>query len=365
MKHVKLKILAVIWLSIIVLEGVFTIILNIAIPAYFKNMAESALKYEYEYFTKLDKINKYFGVNDESEVSDDLLGEYNAELKAVEYEEQPMSNDIRYAPLEEMAVVGGSNEAKKQNGVKVSSKSVSEQIAGYCRANNFEYGKTGEFRTSSADCVFLVYNSNPSSDEPANTFVMFINVQPILEYVGTMNWVLASAFVSVAAIMTVIGSILGDRIRDTQLTQQRFFQKRRVLPGEMLLQKARTCIRLFTRKLHRVDFAQAEHSACRQPPRPAHQHIAPVLLIFLHDDGLKQTMPGDRLRQHWQRGILPKTRRNHAAVDFIHWQAHCPQCFFLRTNSLSALQKPFPLDVLCQGVYAAGEAFDDDPFRYV
>ena len=224
MKHVKLKILAVIWLSIIVLEGVFTIILNIAIPAYFKNMAESALKYEYEYFTKLDKINKYFGVNDESEVSDDLLGEYNAELKAVEYVEQPMSNDIRYAPLEEMAVVGGSNEAKKQNGVKVNSKSVSEQIADYCRANNFEYGKTGEFRTSSADCVFLVYNSNTSSDEPANSSVMFINVQPILEYVGTMNWVLASAFVSVAAIMTVIGSILGDRIRDTQLTQQRFFQ---------------------------------------------------------------------------------------------------------------------------------------------
>ena len=145
--------------------------------------------------------------------------------------------------------------------------------------------------------------------------------------------------------------------------QQRFFQKRRVLPGEMLLQKARNCIRLFTRKLHRVDFAQAEHSACRQPPRPAHQHIAPVLLIFLHDDGLKQTMPGDRLRQHWQRGILPKTRRNHAAVDFIHWQAHCPQCFFLRTNSLSALQKPFPLDVLCQGVYAVCFPFDDGVFK--
>ena len=147
------------------------------------------------------------------------------------------------------------------------------------------------------------------------------------------------------------------------IEQQRFFQKGRGLTGKMLLQKAGDRIRLFARKLHRVDFTHTEHSAGRQPPCPAHEHVAPVLFVFLHDDRLKQAVSGDRLRQHRQSRILPKARRNHAAVDFVHLQAHGPQCFFLRTNGLSALQKPFPLDVLCQGVYAVCFPFDDGVFK--
>ena len=97
----------------------------------------------------------------------------------------------------------------------------------------------------------------------------------------------------------------------------------------MLLQKTGDGLRLVPRNIHRVDFLKSQHPAGRQPPRAANQHVASVHRIFLHHDGLEQTVTGDGLRQRRQRFILPKARRNHAAVDIGCAQAHELRALFL------------------------------------
>ena len=53
MKHIKLKILCVIWLSIIVIFAGFVGIINLIIPSHFEKEAKNALIYEMEYIDRL------------------------------------------------------------------------------------------------------------------------------------------------------------------------------------------------------------------------------------------------------------------------------------------------------------------------
>ena len=134
----------------------------------------------------------------------------------------------------------------------------------------------------------------------------------------------------------------------------------------MVFQKTRGRVRLSPRNLHCVDLRHAQQAAGCKPPRAAHQHIAPVFFIFLHDNRLQQSMSCDGLRQYGKRRIFFQPGRNHSPVNIGKAQTHGLYTFFLGFCGLPpAFHKPFPLDLLCQGVYAAGEAFDDDPFRYV
>mgnify|MGYP004532712313 CR=1 FL=1 len=52
MKHIKVRILATIWVSIFLLFVPFYIILNLTLPVHFEKEAKAALTYEMEYMSR-------------------------------------------------------------------------------------------------------------------------------------------------------------------------------------------------------------------------------------------------------------------------------------------------------------------------
>ena len=58
MKHIKFRILAIIWSAIFLLFVAFCVILNVTMPAHFEKEAAAALNYEIEYMDKLVQQNK-------------------------------------------------------------------------------------------------------------------------------------------------------------------------------------------------------------------------------------------------------------------------------------------------------------------
>ena len=66
MKHVKLKILCIIWISVIVIFSGFVGIVNLIVPSHFEKEAINALEYEMEYIDKFEN-NDY--ADDEYELS--------------------------------------------------------------------------------------------------------------------------------------------------------------------------------------------------------------------------------------------------------------------------------------------------------
>ena len=55
MKHIKVRILATIWVSIFLLFVPFYIILNLTLPVHFEKEAKAALTYEMEYMSSMQK----------------------------------------------------------------------------------------------------------------------------------------------------------------------------------------------------------------------------------------------------------------------------------------------------------------------
>ena len=80
MKHIKFRILIIVWSSMILLFFAFAGILNIVLPSHFVSEAEDALEYEIDYQHYISNSN------DESEDdSSDYYGGVNSDRKA----EQP------------------------------------------------------------------------------------------------------------------------------------------------------------------------------------------------------------------------------------------------------------------------------------
>ena len=65
MKHIKFRILIIVWLSMILLFFAFAGILNIVLPSHFVSEAEDALEYEIDY--------RYYISNSNDESEDDQL----------------------------------------------------------------------------------------------------------------------------------------------------------------------------------------------------------------------------------------------------------------------------------------------------
>ena len=88
MKHIKLRILLVIWISVLLLFGAFSLVLNISLPLHFENQARNALTYEINHMEQIRKSKK----DDLSDV-DEYVGTYcSGEIKFIElYDEENLA----------------------------------------------------------------------------------------------------------------------------------------------------------------------------------------------------------------------------------------------------------------------------------
>ena len=73
----------------------------------------------------------------------------------------------------------------------------------------------GEIRTLKTDggyYVMVLYEDIFYWDGERVPTIMYINIQPIVQYTRTLNWMLYAIFLSVAVIMSLIGFRLGGGI---------------------------------------------------------------------------------------------------------------------------------------------------------
>ncbi len=201
MKYIKLKILCIIWLSVIVIFAGFAGIINLIVPSHFENEAISALKYEMEYIDMIE--------NDDD--TDD------------EYEGTFLSGNINFIDFFDEGYEVSDSLAKKTES-NSSAQNSENEIRSHYSLGSLKEGDIKTLITDKGYYVLVKYHDTFSTDGSYQSTVMYINIQPLVNYVRSLNWVFAAIFVAVVAVMSVIGYKLGSRIEDYHEANHKFFQ---------------------------------------------------------------------------------------------------------------------------------------------
>lgn len=202
MKHIKLRILAVIWIAIFLLFAVFDLILHISLPLYFENQAEAALEYEVNYLKEL----KDSDLNN-TDLPDEYTGTY-------------LSGEISFIVMSDI----NSTSAGTGNGYSSKQKTESNDIVNFIENNLIELEECYTFKTDDGYYVFVEYDDAFELTGESSPTIMYINIQPVMRYTRSLDLLLGFAFLCVSAVMSVIGLKLGKRIEESQDAQRRFFQ---------------------------------------------------------------------------------------------------------------------------------------------
>ncbi len=195
MKHIRLKILCIIWLSIIVIFAGFAGIINLIVPSHFEKEAISALKYEMEY----------------------IDGFRNNEDGC--YEGKFLSGNICFIDF--------FDEGYEVNGMAsktTESQNSENEIMGHYSLESLKEGDIKTLITDKGYYVLVKYHDIYTDDGAYRSTVMYINIQPVVNYVRSLNWIFAVIFFAVVAVMSVIGCKLGGRIESYHEANNKFFQ---------------------------------------------------------------------------------------------------------------------------------------------
>lgn len=201
MKHVKLKILCIIWISVIVIFSGFVGIVNLIVPSHFEKEAINALEYEMEYIDKFEN-NDY---------ADD------------EYEGSFLSGNINFINFfdEGYEFSGTPIKSSESNS---SAQNSENEIRSHYSLSSLKEGDIRKLITDKGYYVLVKYHDTFTMDGSYQSTVMYINIQPLVNYVRSLNWVFVAIFVAVIAVMSVIGYKLGSRIENYHEANHEFFQ---------------------------------------------------------------------------------------------------------------------------------------------
>lgn len=201
MKHVKLRILCMIWVSVLVIFAGFAGIINLIVPSHFENEAINALKYEMEYIDRTQ--------NDE-ETDDEYEGTFlSGNINFIDF------YDEGYEVLDSLA---------KKNESNSSAQNSENEIRANFSLNALKEGDIKTLITDRGYYVLVKYHDTFSMDGSYQSTVMYINIQPLVNYMRSLNWIFGAIFVAVIAVMSVIGYKLGSRIEDYHEMNHKFFQ---------------------------------------------------------------------------------------------------------------------------------------------
>ncbi len=201
MRHIKLRILTIIWSLIFLLFGVFEVILNTALPLYFEAQAKNALEYEVNYIKA---------------IKDDA----NENAEDVEYVGTYFSGEINFIVLDEEKKAV----ASETNAYKGSQKINEKEVIDYQKNNDLEIGVCYTLKTENGYYTLVKYEDVFALYGESVPTIMYINIKPLLQYTKTLDVLLVFAFLCVTVLMSAIGYRLAAAIENSQESQRRFFQ---------------------------------------------------------------------------------------------------------------------------------------------
>lgn len=209
MKHIKIKIVVTIWLSAFLLLMVCETILTVSVPRHFGKEAHNAIANELTY---ADAINK-------------LVREETDEFP--EIPESSMRGEIQAIPLDETPENIENSNSSGLVGFSFMQKpdTAREQceVLRYIKENSPDVNEIVNFRTKTGNYFFARYIEY-YAEEGDIPYVMYINLNRILNYTKSINYVLIFFYIAVSAAMSVPGYLLAKKIEDSQETQRRFYQ---------------------------------------------------------------------------------------------------------------------------------------------
>lgn len=205
MKHIKGKIITVILLSILLVFLTSVALVNIMLPHRFENEAKRTLEYEIDY------INRFPSTAD-LEKDFDVLEQY-----LDSYEGGYFSGDISFIDL--------SDNSGYSTGFNSNANFAEIELRDYCATHTVKNETCYRLRTKRGYYIFLRYEEQPlDGTETTAPMLMYINLQPIIQYFHYLNRFFIFVFFGIAVVMGAIGYRLGKMIEDAQQTQSRFFQ---------------------------------------------------------------------------------------------------------------------------------------------
>lgn len=204
MKYVKLKILCIIWISILLVFAVSIGTVNLLVPYHFEKEARNALIYEMQY---IDKVKN----GDEES------------LKEEEYYGTFFSGNIRFIDFYDEGY-SVSDALEKKNESNSSEQNAEIEIREHYNIDDMKEGTIQTLHTEKGYYVLVKYYDAFTLDGTYQSTVMYINIQPVVNYVRSLNWIFAVVFLAVVIVMSLIGYKLGKRIELDQETSRNFFQ---------------------------------------------------------------------------------------------------------------------------------------------
>lgn len=209
MRHIKFKILIIMWISIILLCLTFCAVLNVMLPRQFEKEAGEAL---------VDQINYINSMNDYSDTDDSE----DDTVEILEYPTSFFSSDIYYIYINDDINESEDNVIISRT-PSSSTKSIAE-LKKYYNENNLNEGEIYTLQTDNGYYVLTWINEENSNYDYDYNVLMYINIYHLVEYARSLTFVVLAVFFCILIIMTIIGYRLGVQIERSQEIQQRFFQ---------------------------------------------------------------------------------------------------------------------------------------------
>ena len=234
MKHIKFRILIIVWSSMILLFFAFAGILNIVLPSHFVSEAEDALEYEIDY------QHYIFDSNNESEdYSSDYYEEDSNEESTLQkkfesgYQDSYFTSDIYYINVTDALNDKNTLEGNSLVGSNSTSLKRTYELTEWVKNNDISEEQIYTLQTDNGYYVFTVYeepqnydywDDSESDENDSPVYLMYINIDHIVKYTRSLNWLISAIFLCAIVVMSIIGYRLGVKIEESQKTQRRFFQ---------------------------------------------------------------------------------------------------------------------------------------------
>lgn len=197
MKHIKFRISIIVWSSMILLFFAFAGILNIVLPSHFVSEAEDALEYE------------------------------------IDYQDSYFTSDIYYIDVTDALNDKNTSEGNSLVGSNSTSLKSTYELTEWVKNHNISEEQIYTLQTDNGYYVFTVYEEpqnydywddaeSDANDSPV--YLMYINIDHIVKYTRSLNWLISAIFLCAIVVMSIIGYRLGVKIEESQKTQRRFFQ---------------------------------------------------------------------------------------------------------------------------------------------
>lgn len=201
MRHIKFKILIIIWISIILLCLTFCAVLNVMLPRQFEQEAGEAL---------VDQINYINSMNDYSDTDDSE----DDTVEILEYPTSFFSSDIYYININDDINESEDNVIISRT-PSSSTKSIAE-LKKYYNENNLNEGEIYTLQTDNGYYVLTWINEENSNYDYDYNVLMYINIYHLVEYARSLTFVVLAVFFCILIIMTIIGYRLGVQIERSQ-----------------------------------------------------------------------------------------------------------------------------------------------------